>query len=450
MKELLREILLLILSFFTLGQVVFAQEQVNFQKVDSLTLELYNEARWNDLIDEGRKAIDAGIDHYYMQMRVGIAYYESDNYRKAIPYFEAALQLNPMSQSAIEYLFYSYKFSGRDYDAGRVADLLSAERKKKIGINKKNPVELVYMETGPGIGLNDGRENWLTGRIKNMDSIYSNSYLYDRLYYTHAGMKFRLHPSITTYQGYNYVTADFTQKVNYLGTAWPDYQGKVHQHEYYGNLALAISSGIRVAAAWHFLWTNFRDQNDFYDSTLNFLSADTVKTIEEETLFSLAIRKDFGLFAVEGMASFGDFTRTQTSQAGLLFYAFPLGNLHLYTETGVFRIWDNQNRDDFIFHQMIGLKLLPKLWLETAATIGNLQDYNERLSFTVYNTSDKIKYKIEGNVIFDISKQLEFSLRGRYMERVTKYWYNTDYSTTEELDKSFGYITLIGGLKWKL
>lgn len=449
MKKISREFLFLICYFFALSPIAHAQEPIEFQKADSLTLALYNEARWHDLIVEGTKAIDAGIDHYYMQMRVGIAFYESENYRKAIQYFEAARQVNPLSKTVIEYLYYSYTLSGRDNDAGRIAYALSEEQKNKIGINLKNPVELVYMETGPGIGLNDDLKNYWADRMENSDSIYSKTYLYNQLYYTHVGMKFRLHSSITTYQGYNNVRAGFSEKVNSMGTEWPDYKGNISQHEYYGNLAIAIPSGISVTAAWHLLWVDFQNQIDFYDSTMYVLSADTIKTVEEEALFSLAARKDFGLFAIQGMASFGDFVRTKTSQAGLLFYIFPLGNLDLYSETGIFSIWNQRDRSDFIFHQMVGVKLLPVLWLEAEATIGNLKDYNERMSFTVYNTADKINYKIEGNIIYDISNRLEFSLRGRYMERNTNYWYNTDLSTTEELEKTFGYITLIGGLKWK-
>jgi hypothetical protein len=450
MKNFVRPFFILLLLLTVTGPIVFAQENTDLQNYDSLTLALYNQARWDELIVAGNKAIEAGLDHYYIQMRMGIAYYELENYRRAIGYFEQANALYPVSQTAIEYLYYSYLFSGRDYDAGRMAEKLSDERKKKIGLNQKNPVELVYVETGPGIGFNDEIENLWDERLQNVDSIYSKSYFYHRLYYTHAGLKLRLHPSISTYQGYNYVDADFTQKLSYLNTAWTDYFGKINQHEYYGNLALAIPDGIRVTAAWHLLWTNFENRYDYYDTTLNVVLSDTITTHEDEALFSLSVRKDIGLFAVEGMASYGDFTRTKIKQAGLLFYSFPFGNLDLYTETGIFRIWDNRSRDNFIFHQMIGVKVLPALWFEGQATIGNLKDFNERMAFIIYNTSDKINYKIEGNIIYDISKRLEVSLRGRYMERVTKYWYYTDFSTSEELDLTFGYLTLIGGIKWKL
>ena len=57
------------------------------QNADSLTYALYQQQQWDELIRTGTDAIRAGVDHFYMQMRVGIAFYSTQNYRRSIPFF---------------------------------------------------------------------------------------------------------------------------------------------------------------------------------------------------------------------------------------------------------------------------------------------------------------------------------------------------------------------------
>nr|NQU89727.1 hypothetical protein [Bacteroidota bacterium] len=98
----------------------FSQEKQDFRKIDSLTYSLYQQGKWDKLITVGEKALGQGLDYYYLQIRVGIAWYEKQNYRRAIPHFEEALKFNLVDQTVLEYLYYSYLLSGRNYDMRRI------------------------------------------------------------------------------------------------------------------------------------------------------------------------------------------------------------------------------------------------------------------------------------------------------------------------------------------
>jgi hypothetical protein len=64
------------------------QEVVNTQSVDQKTYTLYLNKQWKELIEAGNLAKKNNIDFYYLQYRMGIAYYELKRYRKAITFLK--------------------------------------------------------------------------------------------------------------------------------------------------------------------------------------------------------------------------------------------------------------------------------------------------------------------------------------------------------------------------
>jgi tetratricopeptide (TPR) repeat protein len=415
---------------------------------DSLTYSLYLSGQWNELIVAGKEAIAKGVDHYFMQMRVGIAFYNQPDYRKAIRYFETALRIVPGDAVASEYLYYSYLFSGRQSDAFLQLKHLTQEQKHSAGIKHNRIVEEIYMESGPGIfaGENIANRNRM---MQGSDSIYSKNYTYQNLFYFHGGIRFRLSPAITLYQGYSGVGVTMNQEVEYLQQPWPTFTYRTSQNEYYGNLSLAPRKGWLFNTSWHLIRLKYNLREDAFVDSLNRVVADTTAIKENTTVFAFSLRRDFDLFALEATLSKGDFAGESYLQAGLFGYIYPLGNLNFYTQTGLIRITSPQNKN-WIFHQMAGLKLMNNLWLEASGTFGSLQNYAENNAFVVYNTPEAIDFKLEGNLIFQVSNNVSFSLRTRYMQRVNSFVYYTSSDEFKIIEKPYGYYAIIGGIKWKL
>ena len=53
-----------------------SQDTINSATVEQKSYQLYQDKNWSALINYGKKAIKNGYNYFYMQMRVGIAYYE--------------------------------------------------------------------------------------------------------------------------------------------------------------------------------------------------------------------------------------------------------------------------------------------------------------------------------------------------------------------------------------
>jgi len=128
----MRKLILIISTWFVLFTIVQGQAVMNFSSLDKQTYGLYLDKNWKDLVSLGKKGLDNGFDYFYLRMRIGIAYYELGNYRRAIPHFRKALVFNSKDQYANEYLYYSYLFSGRKADAINLSEKFTPKLKKKF------------------------------------------------------------------------------------------------------------------------------------------------------------------------------------------------------------------------------------------------------------------------------------------------------------------------------
>lgn len=425
-----------------------AQSVLDAAQSDSLTYSLYLSGQWDKLIVAGKNAIKMGVDHYYMQMRVGIAYYNRADFRKAIRYFENAGRLNPSDPTANEYLYFSYLFSGRQSDAKLQLKYLTEEQKKSSAIGKIKFLQEIYVESGPGIFAVENAEN-RNRQIHGTDSIYSKKYSYQNLFYFHGGFGLNISPAVTLYQGYTKVGVTMNQSIDYLYESWPTFTHRTSQDEYYGNISLAARKGWQFNSSWHLIGLKYHLREDAFVDSLNMVVADTAIIKENTAVFAFSLRRDFDRFALEASVDMGNFTGQRYFQTGLFGYTYPLGNLNFYTQTGIIRMKSPDNAH-WIFHQMAGLKLMNNLWLEASGTFGSLRNYAENNAFVIYNTPEDIDFKLESNLIFQVSDNVSFSLRTRYMQRVNSFIYYTSSDAYKIIENAYGYYAIIGGIKWKL
>lgn len=428
----------------------FTQQMPDMQQTDSLTLAFYNSGQWKSLAEVGSKAIKNGLDYYYLRMRVGIAYYEMKNYRKSIPQFQKALQFNPMSKISAEYLYFAYLSGGRPYDARITEPLLGEESRSRNNIKKPSVIEEVYLEGGPAFA---GNQNLNTrgkqhGRI-NPDKVYNESYYYNNMYYGFAGIKFRVLPALSIYQGYGYLSSPVSQSISYLNKPVENFNHTTVQHEYYGNMEINLPGKIFAVPAFHKVWDEFGLRTTYYDPQIYTLVFDTVYEKEEMYAASLSLKKDFSICAIEMSGTYGDFGHAIQKQLGVAAIVFPMGNLDFYAKTGIIKMW-NENEENWIFYQMAGTSVGKDVWLEAELTYGQLRDYAEKNAFVIYNSPEEIKFKFEATLLWELSPKIELMLKYRYLERVNTYLSYTNFEEFTFENTKYPYHTLIGGIKWKL
>jgi tetratricopeptide (TPR) repeat protein len=417
------------------------------QNADSLTYALYQQQQWDELIRAGTAAIRQGVDHFYMQMRVGIAWYEKQNYRRAIPFFRQARQLNPIDEAATEYLYYSYLLAGRTADARVILSQLTTAHRQQLALQKTPVVDQLYIEAGPGFGTADNLPNHYQNR-QHTDSIYNQSWYYDNLRYYHAGININVLPQLQTYQGISLISADATQQVNYQQQPKPDFHHTAIQQEYYGNLQYAPLPGWKIVPAWHLTRTNYDIRQFRYDDSEGLIS-DTLSLTRHDNLFWLAISKEIGIFSAELNGALASSDGSDAWQAGFFVNVYPFGNLKLYTRTGLIALRDGQEANHLIFHQSVGTRVLPSLWLDVSATIGNLRGYTEQNAFVLFNIPEDARFKTEALLTWAAGKHLELSLRYRLMRRTGSYLTYINNDEFIVLEKDYNFNTFIGGIKWQ-
>ncbi len=129
--------IVILYTFLIFSINLVAQEESSYLTVDKETYSQYLQANWKELIKTGKLSLKNEVDFYYLQVRMGIAYYELKKYRNAIPYFENARKQNTENELVNEYLYYSYLFSGRSFDARKLSGTFTDKLKTKLGIKVK-------------------------------------------------------------------------------------------------------------------------------------------------------------------------------------------------------------------------------------------------------------------------------------------------------------------------
>jgi hypothetical protein len=445
-RSLIMTLIILVFPF-----AVYAQKENYNVNVDERTYELFNKSDWENLREIGYGALDAGIDFYYLRLRMGISYYKEKNYMSAIPHFEKALAFRSSDTLALEYLYYSYLFSGLRADANTVAGKFSALLINKTGHKKPEVFSGLYTEGGYTFvpGFNDiknknkatQQEPALTYKLAEKETYFNISLIHsfgDRMRYFHGINTISVNSSLIN-NGYSkpILETPLTTK----------------QFEYYGNLNSDPGKYFNVFAALHYLHVTTQEVIPPPPGIPPPKTLEVFETSSDEFVYTAGVSKRFGNIEPGLSALYSDLSGGNQHREALTFTYYPFGNLALYSATGLIL---NSNREtqsagyksNFIFDEKIGFKISDNLWGEAVITAGNMLNYSENNGFIVYNVVDKMKYKIGSNLLVFISKNLEFSIRYLFI--------STEYKTfpalingeitykTESLYKH----KLIGSLQW--
>ena len=177
---------------------------LNSKTIDKKTYRLYLQKNWDSLIITGKQALKENIDYFYLRMRIGIAYYEIENYRKAAYHFEKAIKFNTNDQAALEYLYYCYLNTNRDLEANELSEKFPESLQQKIKPGTNRIINNIYFETGPTFSNNISKNQ--RSNLMGKDSIYGEQDLNDNKYYLQLGLKQYLGKRFSLYLGYSNLT----------------------------------------------------------------------------------------------------------------------------------------------------------------------------------------------------------------------------------------------------
>ena len=333
---------------------------------------MYQEKAWPRLIELGQLAIKDGYDFYYLRMRLGIAYYEQDKYRSAISQFEHALDFNS-DPLAAEYLYYSYKFSGRTMDA----NLVYAKYKKQLKSRG------IASTTGFVTGL------YTEGGLKMISPANSE---YGSLLYAHIGAQQQLGSRLNLYHGYMRYSQNISQFEEVPGfgpggITISETKRKYVQNEYYLKATIPIIKGLQLIGSLH--------------------TQSITDTIQYNNITYLAglstSLKFMDLSFAYGSSRLGGEYHHQVS-AGAIFY--PAMNQNFYLQSILTYHLDNDT-GNIIFYQKIGLRTGAKTWFEFYGSFGDMRNVHEQNAFYIYNFQNHLNTRLGVTSIFLVGKSVK-------------------------------------------
>jgi len=424
--------------------------QVRTENVVQKTYNLLEEEKYKELIEYSNKAIKENIDFFFLRLRLGIAYYKLKNYKMAIFHLEKSLKFNSDNEIAIEYLYYSYIFSGLTDKANYIKE----KYKKIIDLEIASTysiIQNIYFESGFSLSNNFSKNS--NTNFDGGKGIYGESNLNDNSIYSHLGAKLRLNSSINLYNGFNFINVkNYSFYSTNKGLKRFDYN--LNQWDYYLNSKFILKNGITFSPAIHLINVNTKS----YTASLSSNGKETIINENDKSLndfvISAILSYNYKKLLFEPGFSYSKLNENNQIQiiGNVMFFVF--GNLDLYTQTTITYLHSEdtaiylQKKSSIIFNQMVGTKVFDKLWTEIGLTFGDIKNYNESNGFVVYNIPDVIKLKTYINFLYPISPKIELSLRYQFLNRKDTYTFNEDINTIKNGVMNYQNHTLIGGIKW--
>lgn len=226
----------LLLSLFCTD--FFAQDTLTSAIVEQKTYQLYQDKNWPELIRLGNKAIKQGYNYYYLQLRIGVAYFEKKKYCLAESYFKKALNFSSDDELAKEYLYYCYIYTGRVEDARRLSKHFSKELAIKTDVSKKAAIGFIMIEGGTKIS--DSAYYYNKGKK-------TESNFYKPATYFQLGLEHGIKKRISLYHAFTY----FNQK---------NFVGSLQQIQYYLKAAVPVKNNWLISPSFHYINVNFSSQ----------------------------------------------------------------------------------------------------------------------------------------------------------------------------------------------
>jgi hypothetical protein len=453
----MHRIIFLILTFILLSNYSFAKEDsLDFKTVDYKTYGYYINQKWDSLIFLGELAIDLDIDYYYLRVRLGVAYYEKQKYLAACKHFQQALIFDSQSDFAMLYLYKSYIQLGREAEARLLFKSFSKALKSETKIPESYFVSQVYAEGGYLFSNNESKNKDID--LDGDANIYGETALSKDKYFFHFGLQHDIGKKVSIYHAYNNLTINYSRIVKGFNTEQVSSDIIIRQQEYYINAEWFMKKGFSLSPAFHLLSLKY---------TTNDIKADTNM---RKHVASLALSKRFTNTQVSLFGTYSDFEESMQIQAGLLLTVYPFSNLKFYSTTGVVNknnFTDNSPpgngkkgnnatkrtvSSSFVFSELLGVKFYKNNWLEISATYGELKNYNEKNAMIVYDTPDKINYKLEANLFFQLNKKLRLTLGYQYWDLTGTYFVQNSFlpGDIRSFNTNYQNQLITGGLKWNL
>jgi len=445
-----------------------AQERINYVKINELSYEYYLSGEWNKLIEIGKKAKEAGIDFYYLKVRMGVAYYNLKKYRQSIPFLESALTDSPDDVFILEYLYNAYIFSGRPSESLALSSKLTPEIKSKLKIKNKSAFS--------GLELETKFDTWKDYMVKGLSSDTIQQSVQHGYSYFGANTDFTFKRGSELLVGFSRVGVFEDDIWLDSDTVLTSIDRKVIQNQLYIGIIAKLAKGMNLVISTNLLFLSLDDEYTTIQSSSTLKagfgngpgsgshsgsgfgtgsgsgSSSSISKYNSiignnfDYVAHIGLYKDFSLFKAGVFTTFSGINNNIQLQPGLSFTAYPLGNTNLYTVSTIsylFEKYDNSSSSNMIFKQSLGINVRG-IYIEPSYTFGEFNNYTEGNGYIVNNSNDTPKNRLDILAYTHMFKgKLNLFFKYQNSERINYYIIN---NITQSIN--YNYQSFIGGIKW--
>ncbi len=417
-------------------------QDVGFKKVDSLSVKYYYSAQWDSLLRLAKEAKRNHIDYYYLNYRVGVAYFLKSDYMMAAYFLGNAYSQN--KSALFDPYFKSIYFKSLLYT------------KQNITANSL----LVY-----GDSLDR-----LVG-IKYRGSVYFDA-LYGKAIPLIPQSQLRLSKknifSQTDYQqAISMFSGGATAIISRKMQLWVDYGyadlamvGAIENERVFDTRNYKVNQKV-VNIKSQYQWNRKSSLSPALG--LSFVNGNPfgiVDTATDDLGFYPYAKTSFMLgldyqhryknirWGVSGAVSnFGD--KSRQLQVGASFIWFPKGNLDLYSHTQVFMTRDVTPQFRPILYQQLGIKLVKNTWLEGEVIYGDVKNFTLLSNNYSFEIANHIYGMASTKIIYVLNSYFNLFVAGQYW---WKYADKLEYDTSgKEYKQTINYnqFNILGGIQWK-
>jgi len=452
---------ILVVVFLGCSTIGWSQLQTKLKEsfVDSASYVYFTQGKHNELVLLTEKALSSGIDSYYLRVRMGVSYFNKNEFYRSIYHLQKALVFYPSDTYAKDFLFYAYVYSENLEEAKLLIKKMPVAYQKAYQKLIKNQHSFVF-ESGyqstryvsaqdSSVFLaKDASDTSLHG-----NAIYAESDRMKSIQYVQVGMGYPISNRIKGYTGVSLVKNNREQHIYSRDIAYKDTSNtySLMQYQAYSGFTITMPKRITLLLGGQFLYytqnklfANYDTINwkySYYDSITsrsNVVSNFTLTKSFQKCIPMLSV----GLHKIDGIAMI---------QSGAQISYLPFGNFNCSITSGFSLTKVNTSMRQVYFTKLAG-KITKNLWYDSYFYIGNLKDFTEGNAYVVYNISDKVTMKTGLNITYYINQTMSIGCRYDLLNRSSSYnrYYRSNNATiTKTYQDKYNNHSFIFSFLWK-
>ena len=434
--------LILTLTIVLFAKYFYGQDTLNYPIIEKYTSQYYTDKQWDKLIKLGKQSLRKNIDFYYLQVRMGIAYFETKRYLKAIKFLENAYKTDNSNTVVQETLYWSYIYSYMYNDAAQLYDNLDNAVKAKIDYTQHFIQTMsLYYSYGNNQNFNTLSDDGLLSEhaVHAERTIMKNEHVFgiDLLQPVGNGI-FISHNLSFLNINYQKTISDFVNKDLQVDL-------KASQKQYYIQTAIPLGKRWLLSPAASLLWGYTQDYG--VDTNQPSMTPSMHNYKFTNFLLSSTINKTWTRWGNQVNVSINNLDSIDNFQLGNRVNIFPFQNKKLVLSAD-YQLKLDTNRNPTIVKTFLLTTHFKYFSVYGFYTLGNIHNFSEMNGRLVYNQKETITTQFGGGVSVYLNKlQINVNL---IQQQLTDYYfvYKNTGSDTEKNYK-FDILLIKGGLLWQ-